>query len=93
MSNLVLVPRVSEKAIAGAERGVYVFEVPTGVNKNAIAKAVADQFKVAVMSINTETRKGKLKRFKRNLGRQRDIKIAMVTLKKGQSIKLFEGSK
>ncbi len=93
MSQLVLIPKVSEKAIAAAERGQYVFEVPTATNKVEVARAVAAQFNVKVETVNMLITKGKLKRFRRSLGQRVDVKKAIVTLKKGQSIKLFEGAK
>lgn len=93
MSQLVLVPKVSEKAIAAAERGQYVFEVPTSANKIEVAQAVKAQFNVSAENVNMLITKGKLKRFRRSLGRRNDVKKAIVTLKKGQSIKLFEGAK
>lgn len=93
MSQLVLVPRISEKAIGSAERGVYVFEVPLTANKIEVAKTVSERFKVEVTDVNIMIHKGKLKRFQRRLGRQNDTKKAIVKLKKGQTIALFEGAK
>lgn len=90
--SLVLTPRITEKAIALAEQGIYVFDVPTSTNKIEITKAVEAAFKVNVVDVNIIITKGKLKRFKQVLGRQRDVKKAMVKLKKGQTISLFEGS-
>lgn len=93
MSQLVLKPRISEKAIALAEKGVYVFEVPSSANKIEIAKAVKTVFNVDATDVNILIHKGKVKRFRRAVGREKDMKKAMVTLKKGQSIDLFEGAK
>ena len=90
---LRLSPRISEKAIALAEQGVYVVDVPTSSNKIEVAKAVAAKFKVEVVAVNMMIAKGKVKTFKRIIGRQNDTKKALVRLKAGQSIKLFEGSK
>ena len=90
--SLVLTPRITEKAIALAEQGIYVFDVPTSTNKIEITKAVEAAFKVNVIDVNIIITKGKLKRFKQVLGRQRDVKKAMVKLKQGQTISLFEGS-
>ncbi len=90
---ITLSPRISEKAIALAEKGTFVFEVPTSANKIEIAKAVEAAFKVTVVDVNVIIAKGKIKRFKRIVGRERDRKKALVTLKKGQSIALFEGAK
>jgi len=93
MSQLILTPKISEKAISLAERGVYVFEVPTSTNKIEVAKAVEAAFKVNVTDVNIVITKGKLKRFQRVLGRQKDVKKAMVKVKAGQKIALFEVSK
>lgn len=92
MSTLILSPKVSEKAVALAEKGVYVFEVPVSTNKIEVAKAVAERFKVDVTEVNMLIAKGKVKRFRRQLGREKTVKKAMVHLKAGQSIKLFEGA-
>ena len=93
MSALKLIPRISEKAIGSAERGVYIFEVPTATNKVEVARAVADRFKVEVVAVNMLITKGKAKRFRQIRGRESDFKRAMVKLKKGQTIALFEGGK
>ncbi len=89
----MLTPHISEKAVAQAERGVYVFEVPTATNKVEITRAAEERFKVKVTAVNILLNKGKVKRFRRTLGRERDIKKAMVRLKQGQTIALFEGAK
>lgn len=89
--NLQLKPRISEKAIGLAEKGVYVFEVPMSANKLEVARVVEGAFKVKVVDVNMLVAKGKPKRFRRILGRQADVKKAMVKVKAGQSIKLFEG--
>lgn len=89
---LALMPRVSEKSIALAQTGKYVFDVPTSTNKIEVGKAVAARFNVTVTDVNIIIHKGKLKRFRRVLGRQSDTKKAIVTLKKGDKIDLFEGA-
>ncbi len=76
-----------------AERGIYVFEVPTSANKIEVTKAVEAAFKVNVTDVNIVVSKGKSGRFKGVMGRQRDVKKAMVRVKSGQSIALFEGAK
>lgn len=93
MSHLILTPKISEKAIHLAERGIYVFEVPTSTNKIEVTKAIEAAFKVNVTDVNIIVHKGKLKRFRQVFGRQKDTKKAMVKLKAGQSIALFEGAK
>jgi large subunit ribosomal protein L23 len=93
MSDLILQPRISEKAINGAEKGVYIFDVPTSANKTEIARAVEARFKVKVAEVNTMITKGKVKMFRRHKGQEKDIKKAVVKLQKGQSIAMFEGAK
>ena len=96
--NPIVKPRISEKAIAMAEKGTYVFEVPVSSNKIEVAKAVEKAFNVKVASVNIMVVKGKSIQWrqrggKRTPGRRSDIKKALVRLKEG-SIKLFdEGSK
>jgi large subunit ribosomal protein L23 len=93
MSNLILTPKISEKAITMAEHGIYVFEVPASTNKIEVAKAVEAAFKVNVTDVNMIISKGKLKRYKQILGRQKDVKKAMVKVRSGQKIALFEVAK
>lgn len=93
MNQLVLTPRISEKAVGGSERGVYTFEVPKSANKIQVAHAVASRFKVEVKDVNMMIVKGKVKRFKRIVGRENDTKKAVVRLKPGQTIAMFEGAK
>jgi large subunit ribosomal protein L23 len=87
-----LVPRISEKAIGLAEKGVYVFEVPTSTNKIEVARAVEAAFKVNVTAVNMMIIKGKrvTKRYGKNPGKRNDLKKAVVTVKSGQKIALFE---
>ncbi len=98
MSQLILVPRISEKSIAQAERGTYVFEVPESTNKIEVAKAVEQSFNVKVAAVNMLIIKGKAVNWRRGAtrtpGRRSNMKKAMVTLKAGQRIALFdEGAK
>jgi large subunit ribosomal protein L23 len=92
MSQMLLTPKISEKSIYMAERGIYIFEVPTSTNKIEVAKLVESTFKVNVTDVNMIIVKGKLKRYKQIKGRQKDVKKAMVKLKAGQKITLFEGA-
>lgn len=98
MTEMILKPRISEKAIGLAETGTYVFDVPTSTNKIEVAKAVEKAFKVHVENVNIMVAKGKKVHWrtkgKRVPGRRADVKKAFVTLKKGEKLTLFEeGSK
>jgi large subunit ribosomal protein L23 len=50
---------------------------------------VEEIFAVSVLSVNTQNRKGKLKRTGRTMGRRAAAKRALVTLAEGDSIDLF----
>src|SRR5688572_3197187 len=95
MDAMTLKPRVSEKAYDMAQNhNVYVMQVPMSANKLTVAKAISEQFKVTVLTVNTVVSKGKQKRTVRKGGRQSmgkraDTKKAYVTLKAGESIPIF----
>jgi len=90
--SMQIAPHISEKAVAMAETGVYVFDVPADANKISVTQAIEKAFKVEVVDVNILNVKGKLKRFQKTIGRRKDVKKAYVTLKKGQTIALFEGA-
>jgi large subunit ribosomal protein L23 len=70
----------------------YAFLVDRKANKDEIKGAVQRLFKVNVTAIRTSIHRGKVKRMGRNLGKRSNWKRAVVTLKEGQKIELFEGS-
>jgi large subunit ribosomal protein L23 len=97
MNNIVsLKPRMSEKAYGlSQQRNVYIFDVPSDLNKLEIAKAVQSQFEVSVAAVRVTISKGKAKRTiaKKgrvvHKGRNSDVKKAYVTLKAGSSLPFF----
>ena len=72
--------------------GKYLFEVHAEANKIEIAKAVEKLFGVRVVKVNTQWYRGKMKRVGRNIGKKPNWKKAIVTLRDGDSIDLFEGA-
>ena len=84
-------PVVTEKTMALLEDNKYSFLVDMKANKSEIKKAVEQIFKVKVEKVNTLIVKGKPKRVRNSLGRTSDVKKAIVTLKSGDKIELFEG--
>lgn len=84
-------PRVSEKAMRGAEheRQQFVFEVALDATKHEIAAAVEYVFKVKVDAVNVCNRAGKARVFKGMPGRRAALRKAYVTLAPGQSIDLY----
>ena len=72
------------------ENNEYVFKVARVANKFQIKGAVESAFKVSVDSIRTMIVQGKLKRMGRNQGKRPTWKKAIVRLKSGESISIFE---
>ena len=68
----------------------YLFEVARDANKIEVKQAVEAIFSVKVDSVRTLRVHGKPKRMGRYAGHRSDWKKAIVTLKKGQTIELFE---
>jgi large subunit ribosomal protein L23 len=91
--SVILRPVVSEKSYALLDQGVYTFVVDPDANKIEIGQAVESIFGVTVEKVNTLNRKGKRKRNRRSFtfGTRSDTKRAIVTLKAGDRIDLFEG--
>ena len=89
--DILIRPMVTEKSTALMEQGKYTFRVPLAATKIQIRQAVEQIFKVKVQAVNTMRYEGKLKRMGRTQGRRSDWKKAVVTLKPGEAIELFEG--
>jgi large subunit ribosomal protein L23 len=68
----------------------YVFEVDRSANKIEIAHAVKSLFDVTVLDVRTANMKGKPKRLGVFSGRRAGWKKAVVTLKEGDYIEVFE---
>ncbi|MDD2318698.1 MAG: 50S ribosomal protein L23 [Geobacteraceae bacterium] len=84
-------PLVTEKSTLQKEsQGIIAFQVHRDANKLEIKEAVEKLFKVEVLSVNTITVAGKLKRFGRNFGKRSNWKKAYVTLKEGSTVDFFE---
>ena len=91
MGKLILTrPVISEKAFALQEADKYVFHVSPEANKAQIKDEVERLFKVTVVNVQTVRIPGKVKRFGKLFGRRKDIKKAIVTIKKGQKIEEFK---
>jgi large subunit ribosomal protein L23 len=85
-------PLLTEKSMDQSHSGKYTFRVARDANKIEIAEAIAKIYKVDVVKVNTMTVKGKKRRVGRfPEGRTSDWKKAIVTLKAGQTITVFEG--
>ena len=87
-------PVVSEKSTSLGDQGKYIFEVAPTANKIQIKRAVEAAFankKVQVSAVNILHVAGKQRRRGKSVGMTRSWKKAIVTLKAGQRLDLFEG--
>ncbi|WP_319530327.1 50S ribosomal protein L23 [uncultured Cohaesibacter sp.] len=89
--DIIRSPVITEKATIQSEQDKVVFNVSKDATKSEIKAAVEALFSVKVKSVNTLLRKGKVKRFKGIVGKQVDVKKAIVTLEEGQSIDVTTG--
>src|SRR5205823_9433863 len=69
----------------------FAFEIDMKANKTEIKQAIEALFKVKVVAIKTAIVRGKFRRIGRNEGKRPNWKKAIVTLKEGDAISLFEG--
>ncbi|MDA7827688.1 50S ribosomal protein L23 [Rhodobacteraceae bacterium] len=84
-------PIITEKATMASEAGAVVFQVAIDSTKPQIKEAVEALFGVKVKAVNTTITKGKVKRFKGQIGRRNDVKKAYVTLEDGNAIDVTTG--
>lgn len=88
-------PIITEKSMKLAEQGLYVFEVSKSATKPQVGKFVARKFGVKVIKVKTINVKGQLKsqRRVRKLYKTAGFKKALVQVKKGEKIAIFETPK
>ena len=85
-------PLITEKNTAiQAPIGKYAFEVAAGANKEQVKQAVEKAFKVSVTRVNVMTVPGRGRMMRGRLVMTPSWKKAVVTLKPGDKIELFEG--
>ncbi|HEY6631273.1 MAG TPA: 50S ribosomal protein L23 [Rhizobiaceae bacterium] len=89
--DVIVSPAITEKSTIASEQNQVVFNVAKKATKPEIKAAVEALFSVKVTAVNTLIRKGKVKRFRGTVGRQSDVKKAVVTLADGQSIDVATG--
>ena len=85
MKNLYQVikrPVITEKSALQVADSKYTFKVEKGASKGEIKQAIEKLFGVTVLDVKTMNVKGK--------GKKSDGKKAVVTLKEGDKIELFE---
>ena len=88
---IIIKPVVTEKSVDLMQENKYSFKVAKDANKIEIKNAIEEIFKVTVVNVNTVNVHGKMKRMGRTQGMTASWKKAVVTLREGDSIEVFEG--
>ena len=92
MYQVVIKPLVTEKGTMMMAEGNWVtFRVHPDANKIEVREAIQKIFNVSVLQVNTQIVRGKRRRFGKTMGQSKAWKKAMVRLKEGDKIEIFEG--
>lgn len=90
---IIIRPIVSEKSFGMIEeQNRYTFEVAKTATKPQIGQAIEEIFDVKVVKVNTMNVNGKPRRVRYQMGKTRNWKKAIVTLKAGDTIEIFPGA-
>jgi large subunit ribosomal protein L23 len=89
---VILAPILSEKSYAGTTRGSYTFRVHSNAHKTQIRQAVEELFGVKVERVNVIKVQAKPKRRGVFKGTRPAWKKAVVQLRAGDTIEIFEGA-
>lgn len=90
LSQIIIKPLITEKSMAAIDNNSYTFEVHPSANKVQIKQAMKTILDVDATKINLAHVSGKNRIFSRVLGRTKRRKKAIVKIKAGQKIELFE---
>ena len=88
---VLIKPMVTEKATTLGSSNQYVFMVGINTNKIEVSKAIQEVYGVKPISVNIIKVKGKKVNRGRITGKRKDFKKAVITLKKGDTISVYEG--
>ncbi|HEU6452778.1 MAG TPA: 50S ribosomal protein L23 [Gemmatimonadaceae bacterium] len=88
----IIRPIVTEKSSAAyQERSEYTLQVHPDATKGLIKQAVETLFGVHVTGVWTSNQRGKTRRSGKTVGRRAHWKKAIITLREGETIEIFEG--
>jgi len=92
LHQLIVGPVVTEKSSdAYQARKEYAFRVRTEATKPQIREAIEKLFSVTVTDVRTLVVRAKRRSYGQHVGRRPSWKKAIVTLKEGDAIQVFEG--
>jgi large subunit ribosomal protein L23 len=89
---VIVRPLITEKTSAAyQDRSEYTFQVHPNATKPQIRQAIEELFGVKVTNVWTASQRGKEKRMGQSFGRRPSWKKAIVKLREGDTIEIFEG--
>ena len=89
--NTIIAPIVTEKSHAMVANHKYTFRVAKDAKKTVVKKVVEEMYGVTVENVNMVVVKPKRRTVKYDRGYQKFYKKAIVTVKEGDHITVFEG--
>jgi len=81
-------PVMTEKTAMQLAQNQYTFVVAAKATKVDVARAISDLYGVKPTQVRIVNLEGKMVRFGRTMGREKNTKKAVVTLKKGDTLSL-----
>ena len=91
-NEVLIAPVLSEKSYRGIEDGKYSFRVHQDAHKTQVRQAVEQLFEVKVERVNIVKVQPKPKRRGLSRGKRPGWKKAIVQLREGNTIEIFEGA-
>ena len=91
-NEILIAPIVSEKSYSKIAERKYTFRVHKNAHKTQIRQAVEQLFDVHVTAVNISKVQPKVKRRGMTKGYRAGFKKAIVQLKPGDTIEIFEGA-
>ena len=89
--DILVRPIITERSTMLHTQGKYIFQISKRATKPQVKQAVEQAFNVKVLAVNTNKLPGKRKRMGPRLVHTPTVRKAVVTLRTGDKIQLFEG--
>ena len=91
LEKVLIRPLITEKVSMMGSFGQYVFEVAPKANKVEIKRAIKQVYGVTPVSVNVMNVSGKSVRYGRTISKRKNWRKAIITLKEGDKIEVYEG--
>ena len=88
LSQVLVHPRITEKATRTSESSVYVFNIDPNTTKAHVEKAFIEKYKVTPVKVNTVTIPAKKVFVRGKVGKKSGYKKAYIYLKKGETVEI-----